>query len=140
MRWSVRCTLGIYLIGFTEGTCAHAWDRGHGGIHAHAFAPSALQVFFVALVVLDPLVVLLIARARPAAAALAGTVTGAGVTANWIANWPHRWAAMVGCGSGRRLEAGWCSGAWTGAASRAGGPTGTDGHPDGRYRTWGIRP
>ncbi|MBO2465731.1 hypothetical protein [Actinomadura violacea] len=88
MRWRVRCALGVYLIGFAEGTCAHAWDLARGGIHAYAFAPVALQVFFVALVVLDPLVVVLVARARPAGITLAGAVMAADVTANWIADWP----------------------------------------------------
>lgn len=88
MRWRVRCALGVYLIGFAEGTCAHIWDLAHGGVHAYAFAPAVLQVFFTALVVLDPLVVVLLARARPAGVTLAAAVMAADVTANWIADWP----------------------------------------------------
>jgi hypothetical protein len=88
MRWRVRCALGVYLIGFAEGTCAHIWDLARAGLHAYAFAPAALQVFFTALVVLDPLVVALLARARPAGVTLAALVMTADVTANWIADWP----------------------------------------------------
>ncbi|WP_433143054.1 hypothetical protein ACQPZ8_47580 [Actinomadura nitritigenes] len=58
-------------------------------IHAYAFAPAVLQVFFTALAVLDPLVVVLLARARPAGVTLAAAVMAADVTANWIADWPH---------------------------------------------------
>ncbi|WP_433241516.1 hypothetical protein [Actinomadura nitritigenes] len=58
-------------------------------IHAYAFAPTVLQVFFTALAVLDPLVVVLLARARPAGVTLAAAVMAADVTANWIADWPH---------------------------------------------------
>jgi hypothetical protein len=88
VRWRVRCALGVYLIGFAEGTCAHLWDLAHGGVHAYAFAPVVLQVFFTALVVLDPLVIVLLARARPAGVTLAAAVMAADVTANWIADWP----------------------------------------------------
>lgn len=43
---------------------------------------------FTALVVLDPLVAVLVARARPAGVTLAAAVMAADATANWIADWP----------------------------------------------------
>jgi len=45
-------------------------------------------VFFVSLVVLDPLVVVLAAFVRRAGIWLAAAVMTVDVAANWIANWP----------------------------------------------------
>ncbi|MFG2532995.1 hypothetical protein [Streptomyces sp. NPDC048516] len=47
-----------------------------------------LQVFFVSLAVLDPLVVVLVVRARPEGVRLAWGVMVLDVLANWIVNWP----------------------------------------------------
>ena len=55
----------MYLIGFAQGTGAHIRDLMRGGIHAYSSVPQAwIQVFFVSLVVLDPLVAVLIAFVR----------------------------------------------------------------------------
>ncbi|GAB3838029.1 hypothetical protein [Kribbella italica] len=54
-----------------------------------SFAPVPLQVFFVCLVVLDPLVVVLVALVRPSGVRLACAVMALDVTANWITNWPQ---------------------------------------------------
>ncbi|MGW4564242.1 hypothetical protein ACWEN3_18115 [Streptomyces sp. NPDC004561] len=84
-----RALLVAYAAGFLEGTCAHALDLAHGWPHVYAsFAPPPLQVFFVALVVLDPLVVVLTLCARPAGVRLAAAVMALDALANWIVNWP----------------------------------------------------
>ncbi|MFJ6919470.1 hypothetical protein ACIQUX_36655 [Streptomyces sp. NPDC101133] len=60
-RWSAqplwaRWVLAVYLIGLFEGTGSHVADLVRGGIYAYAaFHHVSLQVFFVSLVVLDPL-------------------------------------------------------------------------------------
>jgi len=72
----------------------------HGGIHAYAspYPRIAIQVFFVSLVVLDPLVVALVAFARREGIWLAAVVMTLDVMANWIGNWArigHDWAPNV---------------------------------------------
>ncbi|MGP8296418.1 hypothetical protein ACTPOK_00245 [Streptomyces inhibens] len=80
----------MYLIGFLEGAGAHCLDLIHGGIYAYAsFASLPLQVFFICLVVLDPLVVVLVGLVRPEGIRLAGGVMIGDVIANWIVNWPQ---------------------------------------------------
>ncbi|MEV0637678.1 hypothetical protein AB0I77_22525 [Streptomyces sp. NPDC050619] len=80
----------MYLIGFLEGAGAHCLDLIRGGIHAYAsFAPVPLQVFFVSLVVLDPLVVVLVGLVRPKGVRLASGVMVMDFIANWIVNWPQ---------------------------------------------------
>lgn len=87
-RW-VRVALAVYVIGFVEGAGAHFLDLAGGGIHFYAsFAPVPLQVFFVSLAVLDPLVVVLVTLVRPAGIRLACGVMVLDVAANWIVNWP----------------------------------------------------
>ncbi|MFJ9203066.1 hypothetical protein [Streptomyces flaveolus] len=79
----------MYLIGFLEGADAHFLDLIGGGIHVYAsFAPVPLQVFFVSLAVLDPMVVVLVGRVRPTGIRLACAVMALDVIANWIVNWP----------------------------------------------------
>ncbi|MFC5669047.1 hypothetical protein [Streptomyces incanus] len=81
--------LAVYLIGFLEGAGAHFLDLAGGGIHVYSsFAPVPLQVFFVSLAVLDPLVVVLVGLMRPAGIRLGCGVMVLDVTANWIVNWP----------------------------------------------------
>jgi hypothetical protein len=91
-RWArqpvwARWVLGIYLAGFADGTGAHIRDLSRHGLHAYAFAPAAAQVFFVALVLLDPLVFVLVLLTRPAGAWLAAAVMAADLTVNWLVNW-----------------------------------------------------
>lgn len=94
-RWSgqplwARCALAVYLIGFLEGAGAHCLDLIRGGIHVYAsFAPLPLQVFFISLVVLDPLVVVLVGLVRPEGIRLAVGVMVVDVIANWIVSWPQ---------------------------------------------------
>ncbi|WP_369387313.1 hypothetical protein AB5J72_06565 [Streptomyces sp. CG1] len=84
-----RWTLVVYVGGFLEGTCSHVLDLVRGGLHAYAaFAPVPVQVFFVALVVLDPLVAVLTLRMRLSGIRSAGVVMTLDVLANWYVNWP----------------------------------------------------
>jgi hypothetical protein len=61
------------LAGFAEGTGDHVRWMAHGGIHAYAssYPQVPYQVFFVSLIVLDPLVVVLAAVVRREAVWLA---------------------------------------------------------------------
>ena len=79
----------MYLIGFVEGTADHVRWMTHGGIHAYAssYPPIAIQVFFVSLVVLDPLAVALVAFVRREGIWLAAAVMALDIAANWIGNW-----------------------------------------------------
>jgi hypothetical protein len=84
-----RWVLAGYIGGFTDGTAAHVRDLAGRGLHAYSsFHQPPFQVFFVGLVVLDPLAVILAALARPAAAWLGAAVMAADMTANWVGNWP----------------------------------------------------
>lgn len=87
-RWA-RWVLAVYLIGFADGTADHVRWMTHGGIHAYApsYPQVAIQVFFVSLVVLDPLVVALVAFVRQEGIWLAVSVMALDVAANWIGNW-----------------------------------------------------
>jgi hypothetical protein len=79
----------VYLIGFAQGTGAHIRDLARGGIHAYSALPQAwIQVFFVSLVVLDPLVVVLVAFVRREGIWLAAGVMVVDGAANWTGNWP----------------------------------------------------
>jgi hypothetical protein len=79
----------VYAGGFLEGACSHVLDLVRGGLRAYAgFGSLSLQVFFVALVVLDPLAAVLALRAQPWGLRLAGVVMTLDVLANWYVNWP----------------------------------------------------
>ena len=87
-RWA-RWVLAVYLIGFADGTADHVRWMTHGGIHAYApsYPQIAIQVFFVSLLVLDPLVVALVAFVRREGIWLAAAVMALDIAANWIGNW-----------------------------------------------------
>jgi hypothetical protein len=90
-RWAAqplwaRCVLVAYALGFTDGTGVHVRDLVRGGLHAYSSAPAAVQVFFVGLVLLDPLVVVLILRVCPAGIWLAGAVMAVDLATNWFIN------------------------------------------------------
>ena len=62
-----RWVLAVYLIGFADGTAAHARDLARAGLHAYSGFPQVpLRVFFTSLVVLDPLVVVFVLATAPA--------------------------------------------------------------------------
>jgi hypothetical protein len=87
-QWA-RGVLAVYLAGFAQGTGAHVRDLARGGIHVYSALPQVwIQVFFVGLVVLDPVVVVLVAFVRRAGVWLAASVMTLDVAANWVGNWP----------------------------------------------------
>ncbi|MFD8388560.1 hypothetical protein ACFV2N_04955 [Streptomyces sp. NPDC059680] len=77
----------VYVIGFLEGTGAHAYFLVTGGLNAYSYAPMLLQLLFHVLLLLDPLVAILITRARPGAPLLAAVVMLADVLGNWSVAW-----------------------------------------------------
>lgn len=78
----------MYLIGFLVGTRTHVLDVTRDGVHAYAMFPQvSLQVFFVSLVVLDPLVIVLVGLARREGTWLAGAVMVLDMCGNWWGNW-----------------------------------------------------
>jgi magnesium-transporting ATPase (P-type) len=90
----------VYLIGFADGTGDHVRWMTHGGIHAYAssYPQIAIQVFFVSLVILDPLAFVLVAFVRREGIWLAVVVMVLDVAANWIGNWArsrHDWMPNV---------------------------------------------
>ncbi|RPF34958.1 hypothetical protein [Streptomyces sp. TLI_185] len=92
MRWGdrpiwVRCVAGAYVIGFLEGAGAHAYFLATGGLHTYGYAPMPVQLLFHALLLLDPLVALLIVRARPSGALLAAAVMLLDLAGNWDGTW-----------------------------------------------------
>ena len=95
-RWAAlpgwaRWVLALYMIGFADGTGDHVRWMLHGGIHAYAAAYPAvvIQVFFVGLIVADPLTVILAGLVRPAAVWLAAAIMTLDMLANWYGNWPR---------------------------------------------------
>ncbi|MFY9888755.1 MAG: hypothetical protein WAK71_10640 [Streptosporangiaceae bacterium] len=105
-RWAAlpgwaRWVLGLYMIGFADGTGDHVRWMLHGGIHAYAAAYPAvvIQVLFVGLVVADPLTVVLAGLVRPAAVRLAAVIMMLDMLANWYGNWPR-----ITGGRGRLLD------------------------------------
>ncbi|MFD8568437.1 hypothetical protein [Streptomyces sp. NPDC059639] len=92
-RWGrqpvwVRCALAVYVIGFLVGTRTHVVDVARDGVHAYAMFPQLpLRVFFVGLVVLDPLVVVLVALVRRDGLRLAAAVMLLDMCGNWWGNW-----------------------------------------------------
>ncbi|WP_406430071.1 hypothetical protein OHB00_00340 [Streptomyces sp. NBC_00631] len=91
-RWSAqplwaRWVLAVYLIGLIEGTGSHIADLVRGGIYAYAaFHQVSLQVFFVSLVILDPLAAVLVGLVRREGIWLASAVMVLDVSANWWGN------------------------------------------------------
>ncbi|MFI7401571.1 hypothetical protein ACIBW9_14015 [Streptomyces sp. NPDC049541] len=102
MRWGdrpvwVRWVAAVYVIGFLEGTGAHAYFLATGGLHTYGYAPPAVQLLFHALLLLDPLVALLIVRARPSGPLLAAAVMLLDLAGNWDGAWDAVLADPVAC-------------------------------------------
>ncbi|MCH0568996.1 hypothetical protein I3F60_06910 [Streptomyces sp. MUM 136J] len=96
-RWGgqplwARGVLAVYVVGFLEGACVHLLDLARDGIHAYtAFPQVPLQVFFVGLAFLDPLVAVRVGLVRRDGVHLAGAAMVADVLANWWGN--RHWLA-----------------------------------------------
>ncbi len=88
-----RCLVGQVGAGglpdrFADGTAAHARDLARAGFDAYSGLPQVpLRVFFISLVLLDPLVVVLAALVLPAGIWLAAIVMVLDVAANTAGNW-----------------------------------------------------
>jgi hypothetical protein len=70
-KWAVlpvwaKWVLALYMIGFADGTADNVRWMTNGGIHAYAssYPQVPIQVFFVILVVADPLIVVLLGLVR----------------------------------------------------------------------------
>ncbi|SCF43523.1 MULTISPECIES: hypothetical protein [unclassified Streptomyces] len=90
MRWwgsAAGWCRAVYVAGFAEGTAAHVVDLVRGGLDAYESFPYApVRALFLALVVLDPLVVLLLLRAPVAGVAAGVLVMTLDLAANLTAN------------------------------------------------------
>ena len=77
------------MIGFADGTADHVRWMTHGGIRAYApsYPQVPIQVFFVILVVADPLIVVLLGLVRRESIWLACAVMVLDTVANWVGNW-----------------------------------------------------
>jgi len=81
--------LALYIAGFAEGTGDHVRWMAHGGIHAYAgsYPQVPIQLFFVSLIVLDPLAVVLVGSVQRAGIWLAVVIMALDIASNWIGNW-----------------------------------------------------
>ncbi|MFJ2705491.1 hypothetical protein ACIO3R_20095 [Streptomyces sp. NPDC087428] len=85
-----RFVVTAYVICFLWGTAIHLVDLAGGGHNSYAsHAPAPIRVYFVALVLLDPLAAVLLARLRPAGVLVAVAVMSVDVAANYYVNWPQ---------------------------------------------------
>ncbi|RIJ51361.1 hypothetical protein DZG00_09170 [Clavibacter lycopersici] len=73
----------LWIAGFGIGTLSHVLDLAIGGTDVYAGFPAALRAFWVSLTVLDPLVIVLLARRRRAGVALGVAVILTDIAVNW---------------------------------------------------------
>ncbi|WP_034271071.1 hypothetical protein [Actinospica robiniae] len=78
----------VFIVGFLEGTAAHAYDLADGGVHAFRGFPLVSQILFHALLILDPLAAWLVWKRIPSAPLLGAAIMIADDAANWQGNWP----------------------------------------------------
>ncbi len=78
-----RAILILWVIGFLIGTATHILDLVEGGFETYAEFPTALRLFWVSLVVLDPITVVLLLLHRRVGIVLALTVILADIAVNW---------------------------------------------------------
>ncbi|MCW4385577.1 hypothetical protein OH146_07295 [Salinibacterium sp. SYSU T00001] len=72
----------LWMAGFLIGTTTHVIDLAVGGLGVYAGFPAAVQVFWISLTLLDPLMVLLLALGRRAAIPLGVAIMVADVAVN----------------------------------------------------------
>ncbi|MGW3493219.1 hypothetical protein [Streptomyces sp. NPDC001020] len=100
MRWGdhpswVRWVAAAYVIGFLEGTGAHAYFLATDGLHTYNYASTPVQFLFHGLLLLDPLVALLIILRRHQGPPLAAVVMVADLIGNWATVGSAVWAHPV---------------------------------------------
>jgi hypothetical protein len=83
----VRWTVALYVVAFGQAFGWHLSDVIQGGLHAYSWAPEPIGIFFLALLLLDPLTVGLAARLRPAAVIFASSIMVLDTAANWYVDW-----------------------------------------------------
>lgn len=84
----VRVLTCLFFLVFAYGAVVHAVQIVGGGSDPYPGAPTAIAVFFVALVVLDPLAALLIALRRRLGIAIGIGVLTLDAVANGVVNYP----------------------------------------------------
>jgi hypothetical protein len=72
----------LWILGFLVGTTTHLIDLVSGGLDVYSGFPPGVRVFWVALTVLDPAVVVLVALRQRAGLALGAVVMVADVAVN----------------------------------------------------------
>jgi hypothetical protein len=72
----------IWIVGYLIGTSTHIADLAFGGADTYAGFPDSLRLFWVSLVLLDPLVVLLLVRRKRAGVVLGVVVIVVDVAVN----------------------------------------------------------
>ena len=78
-----RVVRALWIAGFAVGTVSHVLDLATAGLDVYAGHPLALRAFWVSLTALDPLVIALLARRRPAGVGLGVAVILADIAVNW---------------------------------------------------------
>ena len=91
-RWgglpiAARCALVVYAIGFAVGTRKHVADVMSGGFGVYSGWPVAVQLFFLSLALVDPIVIVLVVLVRPAGVWLGLAVMIGDVAANVFVTW-----------------------------------------------------
>ncbi|MEU7145580.1 hypothetical protein ABZ942_39470 [Nocardia sp. NPDC046473] len=90
MRGWVFVTLAVYATVFAAvGVRNHLHDLVASGPDAYLYAPHPFREFFVALAVIDAVIVVLIVLRRPVAPILAAAVVAVDLTGNWISDWQY---------------------------------------------------
>jgi hypothetical protein len=79
----IRVLQGLWIAGFAVGTTTHVADLAIGGADVYAGFPTAVRLFWVALTVLDPLVIVLVLLRRRAGLVLGVAVMLADIAVNW---------------------------------------------------------
>jgi hypothetical protein len=85
-RWA-RWAAVVFVVGFVEGLGSHVRDVLVHGPHVYDGWPEPSRLLFFALFVLDPLIAVLVAFARPSGPLLGAVGIAADLTANYQGNW-----------------------------------------------------
>jgi hypothetical protein len=75
----------LWVVGFVVGTTTHAVDLVVGGSNVYSDFPLGVRLFWVALTLLDPAVVVLIVLRRRSGIVLGSAVIIADIVVNWTA-------------------------------------------------------
>ena len=78
-----RLVRALWIAGFAIGTVSHVLDLATAGLDVYAGHPLPLRASWVSLTILDPLVIALLARRRPAGVGLGTAVILADIAVNW---------------------------------------------------------